>query len=61
VLRGAHGDPRRERRDRLVADVLVDESDASQSGDVDVAVEAEAGERLASASPETRCSVSAIG
>ena len=47
VLGRAHRDPRRERRDRLVADVLVDEvGGAPQRGDVDARVEPEPGERL---------------
>ena len=47
VLGRADGDPRRERRDRLVADVLVDEvGRLPERGDVDAGVEAEPGERL---------------
>ena len=47
VLGGAHRDPRRERRDRLVADVLVDEvGRAPERGHVDAGVEPEPGERL---------------
>jgi len=47
VLRGADGDARRERCDRLVADVLVDEiGRLPERGDVDARVEAHAGERL---------------
>ena len=45
VLGRAHGDPRSERRDRLVADVLVDELRClPERVDVDTGVEAEAGE-----------------
>ena len=47
MLRGAHGDARRERRHRLVADVLVDEvGGLPQLRHVDVALEPQAGERL---------------
>ena len=47
VLGCADGDPRRERRDRLVADVLVDDlRGLPERVDVDARVEAEAGERL---------------
>ncbi len=47
VLRRADGDPRRERRHRLVADVLVDEiAGAPERGDVDAGVEPHPGERL---------------
>ncbi len=47
VLGGAHGDARSERRDRLVADVLVHEvRRLPQPGDVDAGVEPHAGERL---------------
>ncbi len=47
VLGRADGDPRRQRRDRLVADVLVDDlGRLPECGDVDARVEAEAGERL---------------
>ena len=46
VLGGAHGDPRRERRHRLVADVLVDElRRLPERVDVDAGVEPEPGER----------------
>ena len=48
MLRRADGDARRERRDGLVADVLVDEiRRLPQRRDVDAGVEAHAGERLA--------------
>ena len=47
VLRGAHGDPWRERRHRLVADVLVDEiGRLPEAIEVDARVEAEPGQRL---------------
>ena len=47
VLGGAHGDARRERRDRLVADVLVDEiRRLPELLHVDAGCEAEPGERL---------------
>ena len=50
VLRGADGDARRERRDGLVADVLVDEvGRLPERCDVDAGVEAHARERLARA------------
>ena len=47
VLRSANGDARGERRDRLVADVIVDEVRClPQTGDVDTRVEPHAGERV---------------
>ena len=47
MLRRADGDPRRERRDRRVADVLVDEvGRLPERVDVDARVEPEPGERL---------------
>ena len=62
VLRGADGDARHERRDRLVADVLVDEvGRLPERGDVDARVETHPASASASASPETRWSVSASG
>ena len=63
VLRGADGDARRERRDRLVADVLVDEvGGAPERFDVDARVEAEARERRQRAPRRRRgAAVSATG
>jgi hypothetical protein len=47
VLGGAHGDPRRERRHRLVADVLVDQvGRLPQRAHVDARVEPQAAKRL---------------
>ena len=47
VLRGAHGDARRERRHRLVADVLVDEvGRLPEPSQIHARVETEPGERL---------------
>ena len=46
-MRGAHRDARRDRRDRHVADVLVDEvGGLPERVEVDAGVEAEPGERL---------------
>ena len=63
VLGRAHGDARRERRDRLVADVLVDEvRGLPEPVDVDARCRARArASASASDSPETRWSVSASG
>ena len=63
VLRRANGDPRRDRRDRLVADVLVDDvRGLPELVDVDARSRARApASASASDSPETRWSVSASG
>ena len=63
VLRCPHGDVRGQRRDGVVADELVDDlGRLPERLDVDAAVDARRpSSALASASPETRCSVSAIG
>ena len=62
-LRGANGDPRRERDHGLVADVLVDElGGAPERLDVDARVHRQARRApAASDSLETRCRVSATG
>ena len=62
VPRSEHGDARHERRHELVADVLVDEvGRLPERVDVDAGIESDAASASASASPETRWSVSASG